>query len=460
MFNQSFNNMNGKTTFLAKAFMMLFAVLFSLTGARAQSELTVYDGTAESTKVPAYIYYFDDFARSQFVIPAADLTDMAGATISKLKFYTSANNVPYTTVSTVDVYLMEVDYTTMTALEPKANGTIVYQGTLSVVVEGDGGSLSIELSSPYTYGGGNLLVGIENTTDAAYKSITFYGQAVAGAGWSGSNTSSLDGVTGEVQNFIPKTTFSYIPAGFAGPLKPTGLEVLYDGGLEATVRWISDEDLFDISVNDVVTEDVENGYALTGLNYATIYTVKVRAKKNGEVSDWTDPVTFHTEFEEGTCNIKLELTDSYGDGWNGNAINVIDVLTGIVIGTYANDGSTSKDPQTFYVEVPDKRTIQFTWKAGSYASECSYVAYDIDEEVIFSGSGTFSGPVNYTVNCTASPWRTPSDLTASEIGAFSVKLSWTENSNPAATSWVVAYYDENATSQEDIPSYSKASLPR
>lgn len=56
--------------------------------------------------------------------------------------------------------------------------------------------------------------------------------------------------------------------------KPTGLEVTYDGGTEATVIWTSDEETFDIEVNGNVTEDVANPFTLTGLEYATTYTIR------------------------------------------------------------------------------------------------------------------------------------------------------------------------------------------
>ena len=177
---------------------------------RDDDELTVYDGTTTNNHVPAYVFYFDDFTRSQYVIPADDLEDMRGGTINSLKFYTTSSNIPYTSVSDVDVYLMEVDYTTISAFEPKANGTIVYQGKLDFVSENAGGLLTIEFSTPYSYGGGNLLVGIDNTTDAGYKSIYFYGQNVTGASVSGSNGSGPDAVSANQQNFIPKTTFGYV----------------------------------------------------------------------------------------------------------------------------------------------------------------------------------------------------------------------------------------------------------
>lgn len=186
---------------------------------RAQQELTVYDGTASSSNIPAYISYFDDFAKSQVVIPAADLSEMSGGTISSMKFYvnssTSDANIPYTTASTVDVYLMEVDYTSISAYEPKENGTIVYNGTLDVVsgAKDDKGSLTINFSTPYSYNGGNLLIGIENTNDLGYKFIYFTGTQVEGASIAGSNGSATGTIPATQRNFIPKTTFTYTTGG-------------------------------------------------------------------------------------------------------------------------------------------------------------------------------------------------------------------------------------------------------
>ena len=268
-----------------KRMSLLFLLLFALIApwaAQAQVELTVYEGTASNNVIPAYIYYFDDFTRSQYVIPADDLAEMNGGTINSVKFYTTSSNVPYTSVSTVDVYLMEVDYTTMTALEPKANGTIVYQGTLNVVTEGEGGSLTIEFSTPYTYGGGNLLVGIENTTDAGYKNIYFYGQSVTGASWGGSNYSSLENVTGSQRNFIPKTTFAYT-AGATDCEMPTAIAVSDITADGATVTWEGNGDTWNLRYKTsadadytMVNDLTETTYTLTGLNGNTTYSVGVQ----------------------------------------------------------------------------------------------------------------------------------------------------------------------------------------
>lgn len=305
--------------------LVLLTLLCFIGGAKAQNELTVYEGTTTNNKVPAYIFYFDDFTKSQFVIPAGDLTPMNGSTITSIKFYTTSQNVPYTTVSTVDVYLKEVDYTTMTGLEAKSSATTVYQGLLSVVSEGSGGSLTIELSTPYTYGGGNLLIGIENTTDVNYKSISFYGQTVTGAAWYGSNGTSLDNVTGSTENFIPQTTFTYTSGTVIS--KPTALAASEITNNSATLTWTENgtATAWEICLNNDEINLIaanSNPFTLTGLTPETTYTAKVRAKKGSDVSAWSNVVTFTTDvqFPAPKAVAASNITANSADiSWTGTA---------------------------------------------------------------------------------------------------------------------------------------------
>lgn len=192
---------------------LTFAVLLTLLCipalSRAQQTLTVYNGTETSDHVPAYIYYWDDFTRSQFVIPADSLTAMDGGTIRALTFYTNESNVPFSSLSTVDVYLKEVSGTTLSDFVSKSSATVVYSGTIDIEATGSGGQMTITFSTPYSYSGGNLLVGIENTTDMGYRNIYFYGKTVTGASGANSDPNSLDNVTFQQQNFIPTTTFTF-----------------------------------------------------------------------------------------------------------------------------------------------------------------------------------------------------------------------------------------------------------
>jgi hypothetical protein len=205
-------------------------------GNRDDQTLTVYEGTATNNTVPMYVFYFDDFTRSQYIMPASELTDMVGGQIKSIKYYTGATNIPYTTASNFNIYLKEVAETTLSAYVETSTATTVYQGTGEFVAEGDGGSITITFNAPFTYNGGNLLIGCENTTDAGYKNISFYGESGhSGAAASGYNSSSTTAASFNARDFLPKTTFTYTPASTPEPPTPSyepyvpGFATMIDG---------------------------------------------------------------------------------------------------------------------------------------------------------------------------------------------------------------------------------------
>lgn len=217
-------------------FFTLLCSLAAIMPAKAET-LTVYEGTATSRLVPAYIYYWDSYTRSQFVIPASVLEDMAGGTITALTFYTNVTTLT-TTKAAADVYLKEVNYTSISAYETKASSNIVYQGKLTIAANGE---TTITFTTPFTYNGGNLLIGTENQSAAGWNNVTFYGQTVNGASIAASSSTSTASVFATQQNFIPKTTFTYTPGVVPNP-KPTNLAVSDITAHSAKASWTGNED--------------------------------------------------------------------------------------------------------------------------------------------------------------------------------------------------------------------------
>ena len=700
--------------------MMLLAMLCFLGGARAQSELTVYDGTTTNDYVPVYGWYADAYLKSQFVIPAEELSVMKDGTISAMKFYATQSEVSLD--GTFQVLLMEIDETSLSAYVDTGNATLVYEGILGIA----NNEMAIEFSTNYSYKGGNLLISVYQTAvSTSYPTSTFYGQNVSDACVQGYSYSSLDAVSANQRNFIPKTTFTYTsgsgptcvkpetleasditgygatltwesevgnytfeykkasatewtvvrglttntyelsnldtftkydarvkavcevglesgykttsfttldvcpdgkvcigegtstndylptytyynnsltqqiytadeigigsavaitsvdfyckstttrsfdiymvstekdsfidgsdwvavtasdlvysgnvrfmantwttiefenpfifdgvnnvvlviddntgsyvsgpsflafettnqaicsyndntdydptnPSSYTGTLvnvknrvrlgmgeppscpKPTGLTVNYTGGTTATVSWTSDAAAWQLGLIGADGQTIEhiygvttNPYTLENLALGTTYRLAIRSVcGEGIYSEWanlTNPVTFTTDLcaEEDKCVISYELSDGYGDGWNGAAINVVDVETDKVLATWT---LTSGSSGSGILAVCPERVIRFEWVVGSYDSECSYVVKDVNDIAIFSGSDAMSN-VNYTVDCTEHPYRTPTNLTASEIQGRSAVISWTDNSLEPATNWTIAYYGEG---DEDI----------
>ena len=272
---------------------------------------------------------------------------------------------------------------------------------------------------------------------------SYQGKDVAVAFYAESTESNADN-----NLHIDNVSIDYIPS---CPM-PTNLTVNYTGGTTAEVSWTANGDADEWNVAVI---DEENNYkvtrvntnpstTITGLELGTTYRVEV-ATFCGEnnVSDWTNQVSFTTDLctKEDQCLITLELTDSYGDGWNGASIKVVDVLSNKVLGQFTNTNAADAGvAQNYTLAVCPGRDIQFVWVSGSYDSECSYVVKDVNGSEIFSGSGAMSASLNYTVDCTAR-MTTPTELTISEIGPHSAKLSWTENGD--ATQWMVCKVDDD-----------------
>ena len=127
---------------------------------------------------------------------------MTGATITGMKFYASQTSVAWGNAN-FQVFLTEIASTTISAFN--GPGTVVYTGALSI----SGGVMTVNFTTPYTYNGGNLLVGIYNTVKGSYSSSSWYGQTVTGASVQGYNSSALGSVTATQRNFLPKVTFIY-----------------------------------------------------------------------------------------------------------------------------------------------------------------------------------------------------------------------------------------------------------
>ncbi|MBE6346232.1 MAG: PKD domain-containing protein [Lentimicrobiaceae bacterium] len=88
------------------------------------------------------------------------------------------------------------------------------------------------------------------------------------------------------------------------------------------------------------------------------------------------------------CTIVFEMTDSYGDGWNGSYLQVS--YGDKVVNVEYNDPDpyTNTDNQkiTETLNVPTGSQITVSFITGSYASECSYVIKYEDETIIYSVS--------------------------------------------------------------------------
>jgi hypothetical protein len=144
-------------------------------------------------------------------------------------------------------------------------------------------------------------------------------------------------------------------------------------------------------------------------------------------SDWSDEVSFTTPPCEGGHIIEYTLNDSYGDGWNGNAIQVVegcDIIATLTI----EDGNSETGTLTLCGDY-----YEFVWVNGSYASETSFTFTEGGTTLFTKPSSVSDGMVLYTIGTQAMP--KPTGLTTGTPEAHSAALSWTENGT--ATAWQI-----------------------
>ena len=293
-----------KTTY----FVTLALILFSFArGARA-TELTVCDGKATSYKIPIYGSFVDlEGTTSEFIIPASTegMSDMIGGDIAHLTFYISGTYSSWGN-PTIELYMGEVEGTTLSSINGPTNFTVVSTS----VWDNTGTTIEVEFDTPYTYTGGNLLIGtrviVASSTD---KIPRFFGVSTE------SNTSmyyyyTYPPLENSQEQFIPKTTFTYSHYSSPKNLTASNLEKT-----TATLSWTAPTNTETITGYTYQYKKATEGddawsaettvtttsVSLTGLTPTTEYNFRVKTKYGDNesffattsfVTDWTAITTF------------------------------------------------------------------------------------------------------------------------------------------------------------------------
>jgi len=339
----------------------------------AQETLSLFDGTTGDTgtettlktsdNLPARIRDWNKYSKSQFIIPAEFLTQMKNGTITAMTFHSTSYSTPYTSASVADVFVEEVNYTAFdnSTYEPKSNGTIVYQGTVTVERLGptnqEYGEMTITFTTPYKYRGGNLLIGFENTTTAGWKRFLFRGQNVM---WhSALSGYSQDGTQSNIwpwqEDFIPWTTFTYTP----GSAEPAYEKFYMVGTFN---EWNTTEGGGRL---ELAATDVEGVYEAKGTLEANAEFKVITP--NAEGNDWIwlggidETGSGHFLITSGLLNQPLSMVDGSnfrmeqgGDftfrvNKNDMTLTVIPVAAPVVAGDVNGDGEvTSADITALY----------------------------------------------------------------------------------------------------------------
>ena len=189
-----------------------------------------------------------------------------------------------------------------------------------------------------------------------------------------------------------------------------------------------------------ITVPVASHYCqLNGLSPNTLYYVRIAADcGDGETSVWSE-TSFKTHICEASerCPYTLYLTDSYGDGWNGASLNVLQ--EGVLLGTFTV--ATGYNTQAT-ISLCDSTSTTFSWSGGSYDNECTIYLYGPDGTQVYTHSDMtdLSGPFyTFVTDCSSagSDCEVPIGILASEITDTTAYVDWMIVGNEQ--SYVLAY---------------------
>jgi hypothetical protein len=181
-------------------------------------------------------------------------------------------------------------------------------------------------------------------------------------------------------------------------------------------------------------------FTLNDLSAATTYDVYVRAFCDAtDISSWSAVETFSTELCEPAdqCDFTFNLVDSYGDGWNGNNIDIFQ--NGILV---ENLTLASGSSSTETVSLCPGLSTTIVYHTGSFISEVSFNIVTPWGETIYNGSGFVTGDNNqeifsWVAACEPPTCPEPTNLIADIITGHTANIIWTEAGD--AMQWNVLY---------------------
>ncbi|SCY86538.1 choice-of-anchor L domain-containing protein, partial [Flavobacterium caeni] len=275
-----------------------------------------------------------------------------------------------------------------------------------------------------------------------------------------------------VTSFLGQNIFTHNPGGnqqgetlFAGTaecvpptcLAPTGVTVTSTSLTSATITWDENNTPAATSWNVLVLPSTApppaqdaTGWVLAtappfvydvDLTAATSYTVYVRSVcSETDNSFWSAGFDFSTQIcaPADVCDYTFTMTDSFGDGWNGNTMTIFQ--NGIPVATIGADFTDGEGPIQQVITLCNNIGFELFWNnGGAFAGEVGIQIHNQSGEQVFTygpngfdqGTTLFSG----TVQCVPATCPKPTQLYVDDVTTTSALLGWTESGT--ATQWEV-----------------------
>lgn len=184
-----------------------------------------------------------------------------------------------------------------------------------------------------------------------------------------------------------------------------------------------------------------NSYTLSGLTAATSYDFYVRAICGQDnISPLSDSGSFTTALCAASqqCDFVFRMTDSWGDGWNGNTMTIRQF--GQTVATIGGTFTAGAGPVNITVALCSNQPFELFWNTGgTFPGEVGVSIIDPLGVQIYNkpfntgtrGTVLYSGPAM----CTPPTCPAPTNIVVSGLTIDSGTVTWTDNAG--ATQWEV-----------------------
>ena len=133
------------------------------------------------------------------------------------------------------------------------------------------------------------------------------------------------------------------------------------------------------------------------------------------------------------CAYTFNLYDTFGDGWNGAAINILNQDGSVYQSVTLGNGASGS------IEVALVHGyFSLEWVNGAYDSECSFdIVYPWGEVMVEYASAPAGVFHSWTNDCTPPSCPRPTGVISTNVTDAAATLAWTENGT--ATTWEIQY---------------------
>lgn len=280
------------------------ACLISMPTRMAAEEITLFDAVNTNEFVPLYGQWADQAQKCEFVIPAESLNGLNGKNITSLKFYSDTPSHNWAAEFTI--FLKEVDHPSVTGFSGTDGAITVYNGTGFQIDTNK--EMLISFTVPYTYRGGNLLVGIYKEKSSNYKKMSFYGknQEIVTT-VSGKSSSGLNSVDATSRYFLPKTTLTYEDASVVDGASLVITD--YENGSEFDFGTVPSgtEKTFTLTNHGTSELSIED-ISLTG-KFAFVSGEDIKSLQPSQIAH----LTISTPSEDATGELRIKSNNADGD---------------------------------------------------------------------------------------------------------------------------------------------------